>query len=147
VGTHTKLGAGASTKLSQGEAAKSAGLSKHQQVQAVRIAKVPEQEFERLVESPKPPTLTDLAALGRRIGEHEHVNTTESKPRVVGGVTKPVRYTKPGKSAKLLKRKREPVYGGIEWARRYYLEQFAKLDRAGKDAEFEFIITEIKAMI
>ncbi len=38
------------TKLSQREAAEQAGMSKHQQVQAVRVANVPEPEFERQVE-------------------------------------------------------------------------------------------------
>lgn len=46
------------------EAARDAGMSKHQQVQATRIASVPAADFERQVESPKPPTLTRLAAQG-----------------------------------------------------------------------------------
>lgn len=45
-------------------AAREAGMSKHQQVQAVRIAAVPEQVFEEQVESPKPPTLSHLAQQG-----------------------------------------------------------------------------------
>ena len=39
-------------------------MSKHQQVQAVRIASIPEDDFEAQVESPKPPTLTQLASQG-----------------------------------------------------------------------------------
>ena len=46
------------------EAARDAGFSEHQQKQAVRIAAVPAREFEAQVESPKPPTLTQLAQQG-----------------------------------------------------------------------------------
>ena len=45
-------------------AAREAGMSGHQQKQAVRIASVPPGEFEAQVESPKPPTLTQLASQG-----------------------------------------------------------------------------------
>ena len=44
------------TLLSQREVAGRAGMSKGQQVQAVRVANVPEPEFTRQVESEKPPT-------------------------------------------------------------------------------------------
>lgn len=47
-------------------AAKEAGLSERQRVTAVRVANVPEPEFERLVESDEPPTVTQLADIGRR---------------------------------------------------------------------------------
>lgn len=56
--------AGAHTLITRDDAARDAGMSKHQQVQAVRIAAIPAQEFERQVESPKPPTLTQLAQQG-----------------------------------------------------------------------------------
>ena len=46
------------------DAARDAGMSEHQQKQAVRIAAVPVEDFERQVESAKPPTLTQLAAQG-----------------------------------------------------------------------------------
>lgn len=55
MGDHTK---------SREDAARDAGMSKHQQVQATRIASVPTADFERQIESPKPPTLTQLAAQG-----------------------------------------------------------------------------------
>jgi hypothetical protein len=48
----------------QREAAEQAGMSKHQQVQAVRIASVPTAEFEKAVESSTPPTITTLAQQG-----------------------------------------------------------------------------------
>jgi hypothetical protein len=57
VGGHTK---------SREDAAREAGMSKHQQVQAVRVANVPADDFERQVESPKPPTLSELASQGVR---------------------------------------------------------------------------------
>ena len=44
------------------DAANHAGLSEHQAKQAVRVANVPPEEFERQVESPAPPTVTPLAA-------------------------------------------------------------------------------------
>lgn len=57
---------GAHTTLSQRQAAKDANLSKHQQVQAVRVANIPRDQFESLVESDNPPTVTKLAEMGKR---------------------------------------------------------------------------------
>lgn len=51
---------------SQREAAASAGLSEHQQLQAVRVANVPEPEFNAAVESDEPPTITKLAEQGKK---------------------------------------------------------------------------------
>lgn len=53
--------AGVGAHTSRSDAAKEAGMSKHQQVQAIRVANVPAAEFERQVESPNPPTVTKLA--------------------------------------------------------------------------------------
>jgi hypothetical protein len=50
--------------LSQREAAENAGISPHQQKQAVRVANVPAEDFERQVESDKPPTISQLAQQG-----------------------------------------------------------------------------------
>lgn len=47
-------------------AARDAGMSKHQQVQAVRVANVPADDFERQVESNTPPTVTKLAQQGTK---------------------------------------------------------------------------------
>tara|TARA_R110000868_G_scaffold25149_10_gene98242 strand:+ start:860 stop:1507 length:648 start_codon:yes stop_codon:yes gene_type:complete len=44
--------------------ARDAGFSKHQQVQATRIAAIPDRDFEEQVEAPKPPTLSQLAQQG-----------------------------------------------------------------------------------
>lgn len=43
------------------EVAERVGISKHQKVQAVRVANVPEAKFEAAIEAPKPATVTRLA--------------------------------------------------------------------------------------
>lgn len=57
---------GGDAPTTQREAADAAGLSKDQQVQAVRVANVPAELFETLVEGDKPPTVTALAELGTK---------------------------------------------------------------------------------
>ncbi|MHB9879085.1 hypothetical protein ACSMXM_05425 [Pacificimonas sp. ICDLI1SI03] len=47
-------------------AAENAGLSKRQQVTAVRTARIPEPQFEAAVESDSPPSKTALAEMGRK---------------------------------------------------------------------------------
>jgi hypothetical protein len=56
----------APAQVSRSQAAKQAGLSSRQKNTALRVANVPEDEFERRVESDKPPTVTKLAALGTK---------------------------------------------------------------------------------
>lgn len=63
-GPKPELSMGTHTEFSRKEAAREVGFSKHQQVQAVRIASVPKEQFEREVEAPKPATLTQLAGQG-----------------------------------------------------------------------------------
>jgi hypothetical protein len=46
-------------------AAKAAGLSAHQTKQSIRVAMIPKADFERLVESDTPPTVTELAGQGK----------------------------------------------------------------------------------
>ncbi len=53
--------------LTQAQAAENAGISEHQRKQAVRVANVPADKFEAAVESPKPPTVTALAEMGKQI--------------------------------------------------------------------------------
>jgi len=48
------------------EAATEAGMSKKQMVTSLRVAKVPEDQFEQQVESDNPPTVTALAEQGRK---------------------------------------------------------------------------------
>lgn len=50
--------------FTQREAAEAAGMSKDQEKQAVRVARVPAETFETLVESDAPPTISTLAELG-----------------------------------------------------------------------------------
>jgi hypothetical protein len=57
---------GNGTLISQREAAHGAGLSKRQQVTAVRVANVREEDFESAIESENPPTITALADLGKK---------------------------------------------------------------------------------
>lgn len=47
-------------------AARDAGLSRHQTVQALRVARVPPAEFEAAVERPDPATVTELAERGKQ---------------------------------------------------------------------------------
>lgn len=51
---------------SQREAAADAGMSLHQQRTAVRVANVPAEHFDELVESEAPPTVTKLATIGTK---------------------------------------------------------------------------------
>ena len=51
---------------SQKEAAAEAGFSQRQKETAVRVANVPTEEFETLVESENPPTVTALAQRGKQ---------------------------------------------------------------------------------
>lgn len=52
--------------LTRTDAARQAGMSERQQVTAIRVANVPEKEFERQVESENPPTVTKLAQQGTK---------------------------------------------------------------------------------
>lgn len=54
------------TPMTRKAAAEAAGLSRHQQVQALRIASIPEPEFEAAIEAPTPPTITELAERGTK---------------------------------------------------------------------------------
>ncbi len=66
-GARTDLPSGdAPTKMTQRQAAANAGVSKDQEVTAIRVANVPRDVFERLVESDEPPTVTALAEMGKR---------------------------------------------------------------------------------
>lgn len=59
------------------EVATEAGLSEHQRKTALRVAAVPAEQFEQMVESDAPPTVTALAKIG----------TVEKKPLVdLGGI-------------------------------------------------------------
>jgi hypothetical protein len=61
-----KINGGGDFSLSQREAAERAGLSLRQQITAGQIANIPREEFESLVESDNPPTITELAERGKK---------------------------------------------------------------------------------
>ena len=63
-GPKPELKAGDRHQFGRADAAREAGMSPHQAKQATRIANVPEREFEEQIESPKPPTLSQLAQQG-----------------------------------------------------------------------------------
>lgn len=52
--------------VSRKQAAEDAGMSEHQRKQALRVANVPEDDFERDTESDTPPTVTKLAEQGKK---------------------------------------------------------------------------------
>jgi hypothetical protein len=61
------------TDTSRSQAAKDAGLSKRRKVTALRVANVPEDDFNQEVESDDPPTVTELAERGKRPAEYDHL--------------------------------------------------------------------------
>ncbi len=52
---------------SQKEMAEAAGISKRQQVTAVRVANIPAEKFEAAIENEKPATVTALAEMGKQV--------------------------------------------------------------------------------
>lgn len=52
--------------LTRTQAAADAGMSEHQRKTALRVAEVPAEEFEAAIESPTPPTITEIAEAGRK---------------------------------------------------------------------------------
>jgi hypothetical protein len=76
---HHVTGVGAHT--SRSDAAREAGMSKHQQVQATRIAAIPERDFDEQVESDAPPTLTQLAQQGIRPAPRQPVDLGGRDPK------------------------------------------------------------------
>jgi len=65
-GRTDQLSAGAHTKLTQQQIARDAGMSRHQQRTAVRVANVPLATFEEAVEAEAPLTVTKLAEIGKQ---------------------------------------------------------------------------------
>lgn len=65
-GANQNISAGGDTNVTRKSAAADAGLSPRQRNTAIRVSNVPKDEFERLVESDNPPTITQLAAMGTK---------------------------------------------------------------------------------
>jgi len=61
-----KLSGGTTTQLTRQQAAKHAGLSRDQYITAMRVGRVPAEDFESAVESDNPPTITALAEAGKK---------------------------------------------------------------------------------
>lgn len=66
-GANQNISDGADIKvLTRKDAATRAGLSERQRVTAMRVGMIPRKDFEELVESDNPPTVTELADMGKR---------------------------------------------------------------------------------
>lgn len=64
-GANQNIGNGDGTKVhTRKEAAKEAGMSKRQYVTTMRVGNVPKEQFEEMVKSDNPPTVTALAEIG-----------------------------------------------------------------------------------
>jgi len=63
-GANQNIRGDTSPKVTRTSAARDAGLSDDQRKTALRVANIPEEEFEEAVESDDPPTLTELAERG-----------------------------------------------------------------------------------
>ena len=69
---------GSGTKLTMTQAAKDTGMSKRQKDTALRIANVPEDDFNEKVESDDPPTVSTLADIGTKRSEKDFQRATEA---------------------------------------------------------------------
>lgn len=74
------------TFYSQSQAAQEAGMSKHQKDTSIRVANINEDEFNRLVESNQPPTLTALAEKGKGYLEREKPMGFKEATQLLGTV-------------------------------------------------------------
>ncbi len=77
-GPKPEIGTAARTEFERQEAGARAGMSRHQQVQAVRVANIPEPEFEQQVESDRPSTVTALVERGKGSGRSPGLCSTSS---------------------------------------------------------------------
>lgn len=64
--------------LSRTEAAEEAGISERQRKTAMKLAAIPEEEFEELIESYRPPTITELVEGGKGFN-HQSLNTGDTE--------------------------------------------------------------------
>ena len=65
--------------VSKKEAAEQVGMSEHQRKTAVSVANISKEEFEEAIESEKPPTMTKLAAQGKK-SQGENPKKVEHEP-------------------------------------------------------------------
>lgn len=69
-------------KSSRKEVARAAGMSERQQKQALRIARIPKDEFEKQIESDNPPTISQLEQQGRKPLPFTKKQVSRAKARV-----------------------------------------------------------------
>jgi hypothetical protein len=77
-------------RLTQRQAADAAGLSEHQELQAVRVSKVPDEEFEAAVEREHPATVTELAEMGKTARPKRDVPPKFQEATYILGVLRPL---------------------------------------------------------
>jgi hypothetical protein len=65
--------------ISRAEAGAAARMSAHQVKTAVRVARIPADEFEAAVESDDPPTVTKLAEMGKKVRPVKIIDHTEGR--------------------------------------------------------------------
>lgn len=72
--------------ISRSDAARDAGISERQRVTAVRVANVPGDQFDTAVESADPPTVTQLAEMGRKRRTPEPPEGFKEATHLIGAV-------------------------------------------------------------
>jgi hypothetical protein len=77
---HDASARGATSPSSRSQAARDAGLSDDQRKNALRVASIPEQEFEREIEAQAAPSINKLAELGTR----KHLEGVDERDHIVG---------------------------------------------------------------
>jgi hypothetical protein len=80
--------------------AERAGMSSHQRKQAIRVARIPEADFEAAVESAAPPTVTTLARMGTRVCPAPAPKTVGVETHTEPGAVRTVTY-RPAIDAKI----------------------------------------------
>jgi len=81
------------------QAARSAGLSRDQAKQAIRVANIPAHDFEEAVEADEPATVTELADRGKRPAPRPLVDLKGRDPQELGHLAGPQRALPEGKEA------------------------------------------------
>ena len=93
-GATQNIKAGDYPKVTRTLTATDAGLSEHQRKTALRIASVPDEEFTAAVESPKPPTVTQLAHRGRIARSNATVATARDDYKTPEGCKNLVKFVR-----------------------------------------------------
>jgi hypothetical protein len=85
---------GALPPVTRTAAASNAGLSEHQRKMALRVAAIPDADFNAQVESPRPPTVTQLANQGKvtRVRQDQASWTEPEVPAVCGVLAQFARF-------------------------------------------------------